>query len=179
MDNTKLAKFKRLTKSGLTSEQIMEKMGICKKTYYNYQREANVDRRKKEIDKQRYFQLIRQGYTTKVELAAKLGVSNHTLIAWEKRNETTAEICRGISVKGHKIILPGMLHISSDKVREYTNGTPTLGGITKNLKIIIGSLEKYAEYDPDANTTIRTITKAFNLMESVEMEAKLKVKVKL
>lgn len=179
MDNKKLAKFKRLKKSGLTPEQIMEKMGICRATYYNYQKEASINRRKKEIDKQRYFELIRQGYTTKVELAAKLGVSHPTLLDFEKKNQVAQLISKGMYVQGIKMILPDMLHISVPKAKEYTNGLPTITGTVRNLKTIIVTLEQFAEYSPDVNATIRTISKALNLIESIENFAKTQIGIKL
>lgn len=168
MDNTKLAKFKRLVKAGNTVEQIMEKIAISKRTYHRYAAEAKTDRRRKEIDLQRYFALVRQGYTTKDELAARLEVSKKTLIKWEKGNHTDALICRGMYVHGEGAFLSGMLHISGKEVKQWTNGLPSIRGVHRNLQIIIRELEPLAELDPEIKTSFRTITLAAELLEKVK-----------
>lgn len=168
MDSNKSAKFKRLVKQGATPDQIMQKMDISERSFYRYLNTTSIDLRKKEIDKKRYFELLSNGDCSKLELAKKLGVSNHTLINWERKNQIHSAICRGLYVQGCKTILPGMLHITKATADEYTNGLPTINGTAKNLKIILGILEEFAAFDPETNTTIRTISDALNLLEEVQ-----------
>lgn len=168
MNTNDLSKFKRLVKAGNTPDQIMEKMAICERSYYNYLKEARTDRRRKEIDMQRYFVLVRQGYTTKDELAERLGVSKKTLIKWEKSNHTDAVICRGMYVHGAGAFLSGMLHIPGEEVKQWTNGLPSIRGVHRNLQIIIRELQPLAELDPEIKTTFRTIARAAELLEEVK-----------
>lgn len=68
MDTKTLMRFKRLSKQGLTREQIMERMSISARTYYVYKKEAE-DKRTKicKIDKEGYYRLVMNGYDTKVD----------------------------------------------------------------------------------------------------------------
>lgn len=168
MNSNKSAKFKRLVKQGDTPDQIIQKMDISERSFYRYLNTTSIDLRKKEIDKKRYFELLSNGDCSKLELAERLGVTRPTLLNFEKRCKAASIISRGEYVQGRKLIVPGILHITKATADEYTNGLPTISGTTKNLKIILGILEEFAAFDPETNTTIRTISDAMNLLQEVQ-----------
>lgn len=166
MKDNNLAKFKRLIKAELDRKQIIEKMGISLRTYYYLKKRVQQDGRRCEIDPRKYYAVVMDGYTTKDELAAKLGVSKPTLIKFEKSNRTVYRLCRATYVQGGAAYLSKMYHIPPETVKEYTAGITTLAGIQRGLKTMIGIIEESAEYDPAANTTIRTIRQVLDLLDT-------------
>ena len=166
MKDKNLAKFKRLMKAGLERKQIIEKMGISPRTYYYLKKRAQQDGRRCEIAPRKYYAAVMDGYRNKDELAAKLGVSKPTLIRFEKSNRTVHRLCRATYVQGGAAYLSKIYHIPPETVKEYTAGITTLAGIQRELKTMIGIIEESAEYDPDANTTIRTILQVLDLLNT-------------
>lgn len=165
MSDKNLAKFKRLVKQGCTPEEVMEKMNISRRTYFNYKKRAEQNNRRKSINPQEYYSILIHGIKDRAELCERLGMTAKTVIKHEKEGDFLKRVSRGIFVQGLTQILPAMLHITPQKAKEYTNGMPTLKGVEKSLKIIIDTLTDFSEFDPTAKDKVRVLERVLSEIE--------------
>lgn len=94
-----------------------------------------------------------------------LEISNKTLIKFERESDASKIIARGNYVQGKSIVLPKMLHITEKQVRKFTNGMPSINGVINNLKIIVGALENFEQFNPDVQIQIKQVKRALSILE--------------
>ncbi len=142
-----------LYKTGLSTSEITEQLGVTKKyackiiaTYNNTL--------SKELTERKYIAAVKHGFESKEELAAYFDVSCRTLQRFEEATGIKQKLAKYLYIQGKtEEEITVILNTKTSRLKIHEAGTlPTIAGIKSDLETVLDILKEYAQIDNEAQT---------------------------